>query len=456
MITLFQKFFVVKMTSVVVNRSILIAIILISLLVFKVIAQSRDSLGDVNDDGVINVLDIVRIVNIILENEPLPTEYELWAGDVNSDGQIDIADVVILVQVIMENDDCPYLYSPCSYNLSICCPDTTSHDVYWQFDTLGSPGSWGYLKDIAVLDTNNIWVTGDIRIENDIGFAHYNAAHWNGEDWELLQLFYTGYPIGSYPETILPGNVIFAFDENNIYATAGNLFHWDGETWREIETPIVTSGTVMNMWGSPSGDLYIVGDNGTFVHYNGEEFIPIETNTSVDFISVWGTSSDNVWVCGNNYPGYNLTGIYHWDGVNLHTISVYTIQYWDEPYADTLSGAISGVYTDDPDSAWVVTSYGMYRISVDSQGEGELVNGWTDWVAAMKDIEGNNHHDMFIGGAFAIVWHYNGFDFHMYEELSNLEGLYDITGVSVKGNTVGLAGFLLSTSQGFVIRGYRE
>ena len=51
---------------------------------------------------------------------------------------------------------------------------------------------------------------------------------------------------------------------------------------------------------------------------------------------------------------------------------------------------------------------------------------------------------------------YNGSDFHMYEELSNLEGLYDITGVSVKGNTVGLAGFLLSTSQGFVIRGYRE
>jgi len=127
MITLFQKFLMVKMTSVVVNRSILIAIILISLLVFNLIAQSRDSLGDVNDDGVINVLDIVRIVNIILENEPLPTEYELWAGDVNVDQVINIQDIVVIVSVIMGNGiQCGEFQTYCPDNLTQCCYSITS------------------------------------------------------------------------------------------------------------------------------------------------------------------------------------------------------------------------------------------------------------------------------------------------------------------------------------------
>jgi len=53
-------------------------------------------LGDVNDDGLLNVLDVVTLVNIILNN----SDYIL-TGDMNQDGALDVLDIVILVNVIL-------------------------------------------------------------------------------------------------------------------------------------------------------------------------------------------------------------------------------------------------------------------------------------------------------------------------------------------------------------------
>ena len=53
-------------------------------------------LGDVNGDGVLNVLDVVSLVNIILNGD----EYIL-SGDMNQDGTIDVLDIVTLVNTIL-------------------------------------------------------------------------------------------------------------------------------------------------------------------------------------------------------------------------------------------------------------------------------------------------------------------------------------------------------------------
>ena len=56
--------------------------------------------GDTNDDGGIDVLDIVSIVNHILGNVTLGN---LCAGDMNSDGGIDVLDIVAIVNIILGN-----------------------------------------------------------------------------------------------------------------------------------------------------------------------------------------------------------------------------------------------------------------------------------------------------------------------------------------------------------------
>ena len=54
-------------------------------------------LGDINQDGALNVLDVVSIINIILFDN---TYNEL--ADLNQDGGINILDVVILVSIILD------------------------------------------------------------------------------------------------------------------------------------------------------------------------------------------------------------------------------------------------------------------------------------------------------------------------------------------------------------------
>ena len=62
--------------------------------------QSNGTIGDLNSDGIIDVLDLVTTINIIMDLID-PTSTQLFAGDINSDGIIDILDVVQLVNIIL-------------------------------------------------------------------------------------------------------------------------------------------------------------------------------------------------------------------------------------------------------------------------------------------------------------------------------------------------------------------
>jgi photosystem II stability/assembly factor-like uncharacterized protein len=57
--------------------------------------------GDVNRNGQINILDVVRVINIILELPPEPTTYEIWAADFNEDEEVNILDVIGMVNEIL-------------------------------------------------------------------------------------------------------------------------------------------------------------------------------------------------------------------------------------------------------------------------------------------------------------------------------------------------------------------
>ena len=56
-------------------------------------------MGDLNQDGLINVQDIILTINIILGVPP--SDYELCSGDINEDGVIDILDIVLLINLIL-------------------------------------------------------------------------------------------------------------------------------------------------------------------------------------------------------------------------------------------------------------------------------------------------------------------------------------------------------------------
>jgi len=69
--------------------------------IYDLLSNNEDMLlGDVNSDGLINVLDVVNIINFILSiNIPVGDQFVL--SDINQDDVINVLDVVLIVNIIL-------------------------------------------------------------------------------------------------------------------------------------------------------------------------------------------------------------------------------------------------------------------------------------------------------------------------------------------------------------------
>ena len=52
--------------------------------------------GDINSDGILNILDIVSLINLVLSDD-----FE-EAGDINGDAMLNVLDIVLLMNMILE------------------------------------------------------------------------------------------------------------------------------------------------------------------------------------------------------------------------------------------------------------------------------------------------------------------------------------------------------------------
>ncbi len=71
---------------------------------FSITVNAYCVTGDVNADWEINVLDVIRAVNIILNAGTPPSELELCSADTNQDGIINILDIIGMINFIVGRD----------------------------------------------------------------------------------------------------------------------------------------------------------------------------------------------------------------------------------------------------------------------------------------------------------------------------------------------------------------
>jgi len=57
--------------------------------------------GDINEDGYVNIQDIIIIVGFIIEST-FPNDYQFITSDINEDGLINVLDIVLIVDIIFE------------------------------------------------------------------------------------------------------------------------------------------------------------------------------------------------------------------------------------------------------------------------------------------------------------------------------------------------------------------
>ena len=327
--------------------------------------------------------------------------------------------------------ECEIGYLPCEYDDTICCMDTTSHNFTWEIDTLGNYGS--YLNDVWIVDENNIWVVGNI----DTDSGEYNAARWDGSEWEL-ELIVNPDPIKG----------IYYFSEDDIWMVNGYPMHWDGNEWTLYALHNYgMQVAVEHLWGTSSSNMYFVGLNGSIVHYDGSGFTQMESGTTIKLRSIT-VSNDRIWVTG--YEDFIGTILLEYRDNSFETVYFKSDGFFDI-HPDSLSGKTMAVWTNNPDSVNVLIPMGIYRVPFNGHAEARLIPNY--WQGFPWSIGGNSDNDIFTGGDFSSVYHFNGSTYQYYTEFS---GRISTQSINMKANIVCLAGEDYETGKAIIIRGNRQ
>lgn len=308
---------------------------------------------------------------------------------------------------------------------------TTNNNFTFEKYYLGGASS-SYIKDVAIIDENNIWAVGDITEHNNEAneFKTYGFAKWNGAEWKLLDLK----ALHKNGKTSNPRpRGIHIFDKDNIWFTSGSILHWNGKTLNFVFSRLDLEReeqSVEKIWGSAPDNIYAVGYSGTLVHYNGKSWKQIDTGTDLDIQDIWGDYDEltGEWeilaVASDRYQnnGRKVLKIEGGRVIELITDglpwSLKTL--WFKSKRKYLVGG-DGIFNknDIIDELWSnklldITRYYTYRIS------------------------GNSLIDITICGAYGELLHYNGERWESFHNETGINGKY--YSIDIKGNIIAAGG----------------
>jgi len=329
-----------------------------------------------------------------------------------------------------------------SSNVAVTTMDTTSHDFNWETFTFGGANGSSVLNDVAVINENDIWAVGEIHTEwtdqydsNGVWVQPYNAVHWDGQRWELKRImFYTfcnQTHIAPYP-----ARAVFAFQDGKIaIAQSGSQLRLiENNTIGAIQCLPVS---VNAMWGTTSEDFYVVGNNGNIAHYDGSRWEKIESGTDVNLVDIWGTEEgEQIWVCGNeDFKPTLLLKIKDNKIKAIFNSSDYLFVFDNKQ----ISGGIEGVWTNNGNFVYITTWYSIYRKSLyNKTQEVKALKGGNPQTFFGLRSRGTEINNIFTIGAKNLIYHYNGANFKSFQEPSNDQIEY--YSLDVKSNITVLCG----------------
>jgi len=210
-------------------------------------------------------------------------------------------------------------------------PDPVEQAVWSEaFDASGV----GVLSAVWGSGPDDVFVVGGTREQGEI-------YHYDGSIWQAMN-------VPTAPLLIW----VFGFGPDDVYAVGeeGGALHYDGQRWRSLQSG--TNEDLWGIWGSAPEDLWIVGgdtgqgdpvilhfdgqtftpmapppndrnanalfkvwgigskvfavgSNGLIIEYDGQDWLQVPTGAAADddFVSLWGTSENNIVAVGGRSIG---------------------------------------------------------------------------------------------------------------------------------------------------------
>ncbi len=315
--------------------------------------------------------------------------------------------------------------------------DTTSHNFTWmQFLNVGNEN-----------DMTGCWVFGPNYILANNAYMHM----WNGSAWKTLNLYCTDPMIGRNINGSMSGCSIFAFDTSDYWLTDGITFHYMGggivESYRVTYT--TSPHALHTAWGTSSSDMYFVGDSGTILHFDGTNWTKMNSGTTTDIHSIWGTGDNNIWACGTDDPNTTITVLLHYNGNS-----------WSVDAETDMPTSQSGGF----ESVWTCDSTTTHQVAWTS---GTTIYHKTDngpWVRDTESltldlsgffVTGSAPNNVFAAGTRGDIIHWNGLTWNQYNQYySPGDPNYFPHQISMNGGTICIVGY--KDGQSWILVGQQQ
>ena len=347
------------------------------------------------------------------QNINLPAELKLFREDsVTQIINLSSADTLLYDEGLQPNQTYTYHSIISSFqnsaevksnNANLTTLDTTSHNFSWQTYTFGGSGGSSYLNDVAIISENDIWAVGEINIADTSqnGYTTYNAVHWDGNSWELKRIM--------WDNSASRLTCVLAFASDDVWFGVTNLIHWNGNNFEKNWNPILnefTDKTVNAMWGTSSSDFYVVGNNGKIAHYNGSEWSKIESGTDLNINDIWGDYNKK----NGEYEILAVASkILQSTDRDILKISNTGVEKLDET---GINWSLHGIWFKNSRKYYAVGS-GIYRKN--KMTDKRWDNNWQQITQYyINSVRGKEINDVFMCGAFGEVLHYNGKSWYSY------------------------------------------
>jgi len=132
-----------------------------------------------------------------------------------------------------------------------------------------------------------------------------------------IQAFAQSWTEMKSPEGIY-GYDILSFSPQDIYVVGyqGTIMHFDGNHWQKMTTPCRVP--IWGIWGPDTKNVYAVGGNGVILYYDGMHWSTMDSGTRQWLYDIWGTDSNTIYAVGAGvilkYDGTSWTHMMIGDG----------------------------------------------------------------------------------------------------------------------------------------------
>lgn len=296
----------------------------------------------------------------------------------------------------------------------------TGHSFIWEVDTLGEPGDAG-IKDLWGMDENNVWGVGGLNLPSGgTGFIKWDGQKWFSmpKDARLIEYGIYGF---SANEIWIVGNGNYNWGAASFWnGTSFTEYKFDADKPEYADTIYALNA----VWGSAPDDVWAVGLAGTIIHWDGVRWEKVTSPTKLFLIDIWGTSATNIYAVGSSSIG--LYDVIHYDGTGWKLISN-TVPAGFQQF--------NALWIDKSGQGFITGSLGLY------------FNGsnwsriWDVPFSKMICIRGSGMNNVFAGGQFGRLLHFDGKNWHRYQEFEGSSGFYSMESMVVFEDEVLIGGY---------------